>query len=90
MLCYMETKQFFRIERMCSVIPSANRRPVSPILLHRLHIMPYTMFLEIQVDVSVTIKHPLGYLTCMAEQLVINLQVLQYQRLQEKVQRQKT
>ena len=53
---------FFRIERMCSVILSANQRPVSPIymILHRLHIVPYTMYLEIQVNVSVTLRDPLG------------------------------
>ena len=54
-------------------------------ILHRLHIMPYTIFLEIQVYVSVTLKHPLGPYVCMAEQLVTNLQVLQRLRLQEKV-----
>ena len=36
-------EKLFRIERMCSVILSANRRAVSPMLmiLLRLHIMPY-------------------------------------------------
>ena len=47
--------------------------------------MPYTMFFEIQVNVSVTLKDPLGPFTCMADQLATNLQVLQYLRLQEKV-----
>ena len=54
-------------------------------ILHRLHIVPYTMFLEIQVNGSVTLKDPLGHSMCMAEQLVTNLQALQRQRLQEKV-----
>ena len=35
------------------------------------------MFLEIQVDGSVTLKDPLGRFMCIAEQLVANLQVLQ-------------
>ena len=43
------------------------------------------MFLEIQVDGSVTLKDPLRPFMCMAEQLVTNLQVLQRLRLQEKV-----
>ena len=47
--------------------------------------MPYTMFFEIQVDVSVTIKDPLGPSTCIAEKLVTNLLALQHLRLQEKV-----
>ena len=47
--------------------------------------MPHTMFLEIQVNVSVTLKYPLGPFMCMAEQLVTNLQVLQRLLLQEKV-----
>ena len=54
-------------------------------ILHRLHIMPYTMFLSIQVNCSVRLKDPLGPFMCMAEQLVTNLQVLQRLRLQEKV-----
>ena len=54
-------------------------------IIHRLHIVPYTMFLEIQVDGSVTLKDPLGPSMCMAEQLVTNLQALQRLRLQEKV-----
>ena len=59
-------------------------------ILHHLHIMPYTMFSEIQVDVSVTLKDPLGPFLCIAEQLVINLQVLQRLHLEEKCLRQKT
>ena len=47
--------------------------------------MPYTMFLEIQVNGSVTLNDPLGTFMCMAEQLATNLQVLQRLRLQEKV-----
>ena len=47
--------------------------------------MPYTMFLEIQVNDSITLRDPLGHSTCMAEKLVINLKVLQRLRLQEKV-----
>ena len=47
--------------------------------------MPYTMYVEIQVDVSVTLIDPLRPFMCMAKQLVTNLQVLQYLRLQEKV-----
>ena len=54
-------------------------------ILHRLHIMPYTMFSEIQVNGSVTLKDPLGPCMCTAEQLVTNLQVLQHLRLQENV-----
>ena len=54
-------------------------------ILHRLHIMPYTMFLEIQVNGSVTLKDPSGPYMCKAEQLVTNLLVLQNLRLQEKV-----
>ena len=80
-------EEMFRKERMCSVNLSANRRPVSPIknILHRLHIMPCAMFLEIQVNGSVTLKDPLRPSMCMAEKLVTNLQVLQRLRLQEKV-----
>ena len=39
-------EKLLRIERMCSVILSASRRPDSTIqmILHRLHTMPYTMF----------------------------------------------
>ena len=44
-------------------------------ILHRLHIMPYTMFLEIQVNVSVTLIDPLGPFMCMAEQLVTNIKI---------------
>ena len=47
-------------------------------------IMPYTMFLEIQVNGSITLKDPLGPFMCIDEQLVTNLQVLQRLRLQEK------
>ena len=47
--------------------------------------MPYTMFLEIQVNASVTLKDPFGPSMCMAEQLVTNLQVLQCLHIQEKV-----
>ena len=47
--------------------------------------MPYKMFLEIQVNGSITLKDPLGPYMCMAEQLGPNLQVLQRLRLQEKV-----
>ena len=54
-------------------------------ILHRLHIMPYTIFLEIQVNGSFTLKDPLGPFMCMAEQLVTNLQVLQHLRIHEKV-----
>ena len=54
-------------------------------ILHRLHKMPFTMSLEIQVNGSVTLKDPIGPYMCMAEQLVTNLQVLQHLRLQEKV-----
>ena len=43
------------------------------------------MFLELQVNVSVTLKYPFGPSMCMAEQLVINLQASQRLRLQEKV-----
>ena len=43
------------------------------------------MFIEIQVNVSVTLKDHLGPLMFMAEQLVTNLQALQRLRLQEKV-----
>ena len=32
--------------------------------------MPYTIILEIQVNVSVTLKDPLGPFMCMADQLV--------------------
>ena len=66
-------KKLFQIKRMCFVFLSANRRPVSPILmiLHRLHIMPYTMFLEIQVNVSVTLKDPLGPFMCIPEHIYI-------------------
>ena len=53
--------------------------------LHRLHLMSFTMFLEIQVNVSVTLSDPLGTSMCIAEQLVINLQELQRLRLREKV-----
>ena len=53
-------------------------------ILYRLYIMPYTMFSEIQVYVSVTLRDPLGPFMCMAEQLVANLQALQCLRLQEK------
>ena len=44
--------------------------------------MPYTMLLEIQVNVSVTLKDPLGPFMCMVELLVTNLQRL---CLEEKV-----
>ena len=62
MLCYRKTIEKILIERICSVILSANRRPVSAmlIILHRLHIMPYKMFLEVQVNGSVTLKDPIG------------------------------
>ena len=72
---------------MCSVILSANRRPVSPMymILHRLHIMQCTMLLKIQVNGSVKLNDPLGPCMYMAEQLVTNLLVLHRQRLQEKV-----
>ena len=72
---------------MCSVILSANRRPVSPeyMALHPLHIMPYTMSLQIQVNVLVTLTDPIGPFMCVAEQFVTNLQVLQYRRLDEYV-----
>ena len=53
--------------------------------LHRLHIMSYTMFLEIQVNVYVTLRDPLGPFICIDEQLVINLQLLKSLCLQEKV-----
>ena len=43
------------------------------------------MYLEIQVNGSVTSKDPIGPLMCMAEQFVTNLQVLQRLRLQENV-----
>ena len=39
------------------------------------------MFLELQVNVSVTLKYPFGPSMCMAEQLVINLQASQRLRL---------
>ena len=54
-------------------------------ILRRLHIMPYKMFLEIQVNGSVTLKDPQRPFMCMAEQLVPNLKVLQRLRLLEKV-----
>ena len=47
--------------------------------------MPYTMFLEIQVRGSVTLKDHFGHYLWMAEQLVTNLQVLQRLHLQEEV-----
>ena len=47
--------------------------------------MPYAMFLQIQIDVLVTLKDPLGHFMCKAEQLVINLHVLQHLCLQEKM-----
>ena len=47
--------------------------------------MPYTMFFEIQVNFSVTLKDPFELFMCIAEQLLINLQILQCLRLQEKV-----
>ena len=47
--------------------------------------MPYTMFLEIQVNGSVTLNDPLGPFMRTAEQLVTKLQILQRLRLQEKV-----
>ena len=43
------------------------------------------MFLEIQVNGSVTLKDTLGPFMCMVQQFVTNLQVLQRLRLQEKV-----
>ena len=43
------------------------------------------MFLEIQVNVSVTLKNSLGPFMCVNEQSVTNLQVLQCLRLQEYV-----
>ena len=56
---------------MCSVILSANRRPVFPMKMirHCLHIMPYTIVLEMQVYFSVTLKVILGPFMCVAEQL---------------------
>ena len=47
--------------------------------------MPYTMSIEILVDVTVTLSDPLGPSMCIAEQLVLNLQALQCLRLREKV-----
>ena len=47
--------------------------------------MPCTMFLEMQVNVSVTLEDLLGRFMCVSEQLLINLQVLQRLRLQVKV-----
>ena len=52
--------------------------------------MPCTMFLDIQVNFSVTLKDALEPFMCMAEQFVTNLQVWLRLRLQEKCQRQKT
>ena len=54
-------------------------------ILHRLHIMQCTMWLEIQVNGSVKLNDLLGPFMCMAEQLVTNLPVLQRLRLQKKV-----
>ena len=38
-----------------------------------------------QVDVLVTLRDSLGPFTCMAEQLITNLQAFKYLRIQEKV-----
>ena len=40
--------------------------------------MPYTIFLEMLVNVSVTLEDLLGHFMCVAEQLLTKLQVLQY------------
>ena len=48
--------------------------------------MPYTMFLQIQVNVSVTLKDTLGPYIRVREQLVANLHVLQCRRQLEYVQ----
>ena len=45
--------------------------------------MSDTMLLEILVNDSVTLKDPIGPFSCVAEQLVTNLQVLQCLHLKE-------
>ena len=47
--------------------------------------MLYAMFLIMQVDVTVTSKDPFGPPTCVAEQLVIDLRVLQCLSLEQYV-----
>ena len=44
--------------------------------LHRLHIMPCTMLVELYVNVSVALKDHLGPFMRMTEQLVTYLKVL--------------
>ena len=47
--------------------------------------MPSRMFIEMQVDDFVTLRDSIGTSTCVAEQLIRNLQVLQCRRLHEYV-----
>ena len=55
-------------------------------ILHRLHIMPYTMFFGGNTGKCFShIERPFSTFMCIAEQLVITLQVLQRPCLQVKV-----
>ena len=47
-------------------------------ILHRLHIMSYTMFLEVQVNVSITSEEPLGLSIYSSEQPVKKIIIVMF------------